>query len=62
MTLLIKNGGYAFLIRLDLMLSMSLWKEFQLLQSLNDLSIRYLIKSISYENDLKILKFKRSPV
>ena len=27
MTLSIKNGGYAFLIRLDLMLSMSLWKE-----------------------------------
>ena len=62
MTLSIKNCGYAFLIRLDLMLSMSLWKEFQLLQSLNDLSIRHLIKSISYENDLKILKFKRSPV
>ena len=39
MTLLIKNGGYAFLIRLDLMFSMSLWKEFQLLQVLNDLSI-----------------------
>ena len=34
MTLSIKNGGYAFLIRLDLMLSMSLWKEFQLLQML----------------------------
>ena len=28
----IKDGGYAFLIRLDLILSMSLWKEFQLLQ------------------------------
>ena len=27
MTLSIKNGGYAFLIRLDLMLTMSLWKE-----------------------------------
>ena len=26
MTLSIKNGGYAFSIRLDLMLSMSLWK------------------------------------
>ena len=39
MTLLIKNGGYAFLIRLDLMFSMSLRKEFQLLQILNDLSI-----------------------
>ena len=46
MTLSIKNGGYAFLIRLDLMFSMSLWKEFQLLQILNDLSIRYLIESI----------------
>ena len=32
MTLLIKNGGCAFLIRLDLVLSMSLWKELQLLQ------------------------------
>ena len=42
MTLSIKNGGYAFLIRLDLMLSMSLWKEFQLLQILNDLFIRHL--------------------
>ena len=41
MILSIKNGGYAFLIRLDLM---SLWKEFQLLQLLNDLSITHLIK------------------
>ena len=62
MTLLIKNGGYAFLIRLDLMLSTSLWKEVQLLQILNDLSIRYLIKLILYENDVKLLKFKGSPV
>ena len=30
MTFLIKNGGYAFLIRLDLMFSMSLWKEFSI--------------------------------
>ena len=62
MTLLIKNGGYAFLLRLDLMLSMSLWKEFQLLQILNDLSIRHLIKLILYKNDVKHLKFKRSSV
>ena len=62
MTLSIKNGGYSILIRLDLMFSMSLWKEFQLLQILNDLSIRYLIKLILYENDVKLLKFKRSPV
>ena len=40
MTLSIKNDRYAFLIRLDLMLSMSLWKEFQLLQILNDLIVR----------------------
>ena len=62
MNLLIENGGYAFLIRLDLMLSMSLWKEFQLLQILNNLSIKQLIKQILYENDVKLLKFKRWPV
>ena len=62
MTLLIKSGRYAFLIRLDLMLSMSLWKDFQLLQILFDLSIRHLIKLILYENDVKLFKFKRSPV
>ena len=62
MALSIKNSGYAFLIRLDLMFSISLWKDFQLLQILNDLSIRHLIKLILYENDAKLLKFKRSPV
>ena len=58
MTLSIKN---AFLIRLDLIFSISLWNEFQLLQILSDLSIKHLIKLLSYENDLKLLKFKRSP-
>ena len=62
MTLSIKNDRYWFLIRLDLIFSMSLWKEFQLLQILNDLSIRHLIKLILYENDLKLLRFKRDPV
>ena len=62
MTLSIKNGRYAFLIRLDLMLSMSLWKEFQLLQMLNNLSIKHLIKLFLYENEVKLLKFKRRPV
>ena len=62
MTLSIKDGRYAFLMRLDLMFSMSLWKEFQLLQILNDLSVRHLIKLSLYENDVKLLKFKRSPV
>ena len=54
MTSLIKNGGYVFLCisRLDLMLSMSLWKEFQLLQILNDLYTKHLIKLILYENDI----------
>ena len=44
MNLSIQNDGYKFLITLDLMFSMPLWKEFQLLQILNDLSIRNLIK------------------
>ena len=62
MTLLNKNGGYTFLIWSDLMFSLSLWKEFQLLQILNDLSIKHLIKLTLYQNDLKPLKFKKSPV
>ena len=62
MTLSIKNGGYAFLMRLDLMRSMSLWKESQLLQFFNDLSIKHLIKLILYENDVKLFKFIRRPV
>ena len=44
------------------MFSMSLRKEFQLLQILNDLSIRHLLKLILYENDAKLLKFKKSSV
>ena len=59
MTLSIKNGEYAFLIRLDLMLSMSLGKELCLLQILNKLSLKHLIKLILYENDAKLLKFKK---
>ena len=58
-TLSIKNGTYAFLIRLDLMLSMSLGKELCLLQILNKLSLKHLIKLILYENDAKLLKFKK---
>ena len=37
-------------------------KGVQLLQILNDLSIRHLIKLILYENDVKLLKFKTRPV
>ena len=59
MTLSINNGQYAFLIRLDSMFSITLWKELKLLKILNDLSIRHLITLIFYENDVKFLKFKR---
>ena len=62
MTLSINSGKYKFLIRLDLMFPMSLWKEFQLLQILNDLYIKHLIKQILYENDVKLLKCNRNPV
>ena len=46
-------------IRLDLILSMWLWREFQLLQIFSDPSIKHLIKLILYENDVKLLKFRR---
>ena len=44
MTLSVKNGRYAFLIRLCLMFSMELWKEFLLLKILSEISVRHLIK------------------
>ena len=56
MTLPIKNGGYGFLIRPDLMFTISLWKEFQLLQILKDLSMRHLIELTLYEKWCKTLK------
>ena len=56
MTLSIKNVGYTFLIGLDLMFSLSLVKEFELLQILNNLSIKYLIRLIIYDSDLKLLR------
>ena len=62
MTLSTKNDRCAFLIRLDLMFYMSLLKEFQLLQILNNLSIKHLIKLNLHENDVKHLKFNKSPV
>ena len=59
MTLSIKNNGYAFLIRflINLIYSMSLWKEFQLFQILNDLYIRHVIKLNLHENNVEPLKF-----
>ena len=41
---------------IDLMFAMPLWKEFQLLKVLNDLSIKHLIKLILYENNVKPLR------
>ena len=62
MALLITNGRYDHLIRLELMFSISLWKEFQLLLILNNLYIKNVLKLILYKNDVKLFKFKRSPV
>ena len=39
-----------------------LWKEFELLQILSELSVKHLIKLTLYENDVKLLKYKISPV
>ena len=61
MTSSIKNCRYAFLIRLDLMFSV-IMKGVPIITNLNEISIRHLIKLILYENDVKILKFNRSPV
>ena len=62
MTLSIKNGRYSFLIRLDLMFSIWLWREYQLLQNLINLSIKHLVKLILYKNDVVLLKYKRNSV
>ena len=56
MTLSIKNGGYTFLIS-----PMSLWREFQWLQVLNDLSMKHLIKLISFENKGKLANLRETP-
>ena len=60
MTSSIKNGGYAFLIRLDLDFFMSLWKEFQLLQLLNDLSISIVNLMLGCILFKKLKKFNES--
>ena len=56
MTLSIKNGRSAFLRRLDSIFSISFWKEFGLLQNLNDLSVKYLIKLIFFGNAVNFFK------
>ena len=37
-------------------------KGVPIITNLNEISIQHLIKLILYENDVKILKFNRSPV
>ena len=37
-------------------------KRVSIFQILNDLSIKHLIQLMLYESDVKLLKFKRSPV
>ena len=54
MILSIKNGGYTFLMSLDLKFSTSLSKVFQLLQFLKDLFIKHLIMIISYKNNVEL--------
>ena len=56
MTLSIKNGGYAFLIRFDLMFSMPLWKEFQLFQILNDQRQHCVLQNLRKNKDIVITK------
>ena len=61
MTLSIKKARYAFLLRFDLMFSV-IMKGVPIITNLNEISIQHLIKLILYENNVKILKFNRSPV
>ena len=62
MTLSIKNGGYAFLIRLDLMFSMSLLKVVPVITDFK----RPIYQTFNSTNLIwkwwRTLKFKRSPV
>ena len=60
MTLSIKNGGCAFLIRLDLIFSV-IMKGVPITANFKR-PIYQTFKLILHENDIKLLKFKRSPV
>ena len=59
MTLPSKNSGYACLVRLDIMFSLWIWREFHLLQILKDLPMKRLIKLIFYGNDIKLINLRR---
>ena len=59
MTWSIKKDGYAFWIRFNIFYV--IMKGFPIITNFKR-TIRHLIKLILYENDVKLLKFKRSPV
>ena len=59
MTLSIRNGGYAFWIGFNVFYV--IMKGVPFITNFKR-TIRHLIKLILYENDVKLLKFKRSPV
>ena len=61
MALSIKNCGYAFLIRLDLMRFFVIVKGVPIITNFKR-PIKHLIKLIFYENYVKLLKFKRTPL
>ena len=56
MTLSIKNGGYAFLTRLNVFYV--IMKRVPIVKTFIDLSNKNLIKLILYENDVKLLRLK----
>ena len=62
MTLSIKNGESSFLIGLDSMFSVFMKGVPVITNFKPPIYIKHLLKLISYENDAKLVKFKRSPV
>ena len=62
MTFLIKNDGYTFLIRLDLMFFYVIMKGVPIITNFKQRIHQHVIKLMFCENDLKLLKFKGSPV
>ena len=65
MAVSIKNGGYAFLIRLDLMFFYVIMKGAPIITNFKQpiyQTFNLSGKLILYENDVKLFNIKRSPV
>ena len=62
MTLPIKDDGHAFFNKVRFNVFYVITKRVPIVPNLKRPSIKHLIKLIMYENDVKLLKFKRSPV